>query len=223
MENKLIVNRALLIIYLLNLFLLIETQVDEDLTMRAYSCMNIFNKKFTGTAEPKPPLNSPAMLACFLKINEDQSQSVLSSIDSEELPLEPQEIEQLFNTDILNEISEDEMKQKTEELEMALKDIQKFDDYENKENFDDYNDYDKYGDYGDYGDYGEGMGDYDENNYNYNYDNNDDEKSWKFKECFDENKGLWIGIFVCVVVFILIVIFGKPYDESLDLDKNKSE
>ena len=96
------------------------------------------------------------------------------------------------------------------------------DDYENM-----YNDYDDdyYGKYGDYDNY-ENMGDEDYskmygNDNGYNYD--DDNKS--FKEMITENIGLSIFIVFLIIMFILILIFGKDYEEmqTLEVDPNKDK
>ena len=218
-----------LIILLLNVSFLIQTEVEEDTSIKAFSCHNLLNKQYKGKDEIQPSVHSPIMLSCFIKISEEQSQKILSSMDSEELPIDQEEFDQLIDTEILNTIPDDELKEKVNQLEKAVKDFQKYDkDFEDSkneanENFDNY-DYNYDDDYGNYNEYNEDFN-YDDMNYNDYYNNdfdNTDENSSKLKEFFDESKGLWIGIFICVIVFVLILLFGKEYDEN-ENDKNKSE
>ena len=220
-------------IFLLNLSLFIQSEIEDDSSMRAFSCYNLMNKKFKGKDEPQPTVYSPLLLSCYIKISEDQSQKVLSSMESDEMPLEQNEIDELFNIDNLREIPQDEINQKKEELEKEIKEFQKFNkDYNDSkedmsENYDDFNyddDY-NYDDYNNYGEYNEDFNYNDDMNYNdyYNndYNDNENENSSILKDFFNENKGLWIGIFICVIVFVLILLFGKDYDETEKLNKNE--
>ena len=210
-------------IILLNIFFLVKNEIDEDISLRAFTCYNIINKLYKGKDE-KPSVNSPVMLACFLKISEEQSQKILTSMESDEIPLEQDEIDNLTGVEILNEISQEELAEKTQQLEEALKDFQKYDkDFDSREELgDNYN----YGDYDDYNDYGMNNGEYNYNdddvNYNdyYNNDYNNEENSSLMKEIFVENRNVCILIAVCIIIFILVLIFGKDYDEN---EKNKNE
>jgi hypothetical protein len=211
-------------IILLNIFFLVKNEIDEDISLRAFTCYNIINKLYKGKDE-KPSVNSPVMLACFLKISEEQSQKILTSMESDEIPLEQDEIDNLTGVEILNEISQEELAEKTQQLEEALKDFQKYDkDFDSREELgDNYN----YGDYDDYNDYGMNNGEYNYNdddvNYNDYYNNDDynnEENSSLMKEIFVENRNVCILIAVCIIIFILVLIFGKDYDEN---EKNKNE
>jgi hypothetical protein len=229
MRTTIIFKVSRIIIILLNIFLLVKNEVDEDISLRAFSCYNILNKIYKGKNEMKPAANSPAMLACFLKINEDQSQKILSSMESDEIPLEQDEIDDLTGVEILNELSPEELDEKTHLLEQSIKDFQKYDkDFDtNKEELDNNYGYGDYGDYDDYNDYGMNDGEYNYNDdfnyndyYNNDYNNDNEENSSLWKEIFVENRNLTILIIVCIIIFILVLIFGKDYDEN---EKNKNE
>ena len=211
-------------IILFNIFLLVESQLDDDISAKIFACMRVINQKNEGEGYEDFPTNSPAMLACFMKITQDQIDSISSSYyETGIVPLEEEEINALTDVESLKEYSDDELREKTNQLEEAIKEYNKYnedytgDNYEN-ENYDDYN-------------YNNMNDDY---NYNYNDEENDNESfSDKIKEFFDENTIIVIWIVICVVVFILIAIFGKEYDESnekvndteknIDKDKNKNE
>ena len=230
MKNTLIFKVTQLIILLLNLSLFIQSEIEDYSSTRAFSCYHLMNQNFKGKDEPKPTVHSPIMLSCYIKISEDQSQKILSTMESEEIPLEQNEIDELFNIENLKEIPQDEINLKKEELEKAIKEFQQYNqDYDDSkedmgENDDDFN-YDDYN-YDDYNNYGEDFN-YNDDDMNYNdYYNNDfndnaNENSSGMKEFFVENKNIWIGIAICVVVFILILLFGKDYDETEKLDKNE--
>ena len=233
MKNTIFIKVTQFAVFLLNLSLFIQSEIDDDdSSMKAFSCYNLMNKKFKGKDEPQPTVHSPLMLACYIKISEDQSQKVLSSMESDEIPLEQNEIDELFDIDNLREMPQEEINKKKEELEKGIKEFQKFNkDYDDhkedmNENYDDFNyddDY-NYDDYNNYGEYGEDFNYNDDMNYNdyYNNDYNDNQNdNFNLKEFFVENKSLWIGIGICIIVFVLILLFGKDYDETEKLNKNE--
>ena len=214
----------LFVVILFNIFILVESQLDDDISSKIFACMRVINQKNDGEGYEESPMNSPAMLACFMKITQDQIDSISSNYyETGIVPLEEEEINALTDVESLKEYSDDELREKTNQLEEAIKEYNKYNEdytgenYEN-ENYDDYN-------------YNNMNDDY---NYNYNDEENDNESfSDKIKEFFDENTIIVIWIVICVVVFILIAIFGKEYDESkekvndkeknIDKDKNKNE
>ena len=89
-----IIHRLSELTIFLYLFLLIQSELDDDTTMKAFSCYNIINKKYKGKDEPQPTIHSPMMLSCFLKISEEQSQKILSSMEADIIPLEKEEIDE---------------------------------------------------------------------------------------------------------------------------------
>ena len=216
----------LFVIILLNIFLIVEGQLDNDNSMKLFSCMRVINQKNEGEGYEEPPTNSPAMLACFIKITPEQIDSISSNYyETGIVPLEEEEINALTDVESLKEYSDDELKEKTNELEEAIKEYNKYNEDYTGENYEGENYYDE--------NYNNINEDY---NYNYNDNEYDNEKlSDKIKEFFDENTIIIIWIIICVIVFVLIAIFGKEYEEkiqnvdvddkekNIDKDKNKNE
>ena len=218
----------LLVIILLNTFLIAEGQLDDDLSMKIFSCMKVVNQKNEGEGYEDSPTNSPAMLACFIKITQEQIDSISSNYyETGIVPLEEEEINALTDVESLKEYSDEELREKTNQLEEAIKEYNKFNEDYTGDNYENENYYDE--------NYNGMNDDYNYNNFNYNEnDNNDNENfSDKIKEFFNENTIIVIWLVICVVVFILIAVFGKEYDESkekvddkeknIDKDKNKNE
>ena len=221
-------------IILLNIFLIVEGQLDDDASMRIFSCMKVISQKNEGEGYEgyeESPMYSPAMLACFIKITQDQIDSISSNYyETGILPLEEEEIKALTDVESLKEYSDDEVREKTIQLEEAIKEYNKYNEDYSGENYENENYYDE--------NYG-GMND----DYNYNYNDNEYDNEEKFfdkvKEFFDENTMIFIWIVICVIVFILIAVFGKEYEEktqnvddteknigkekNIDKDKNKNE
>ena len=217
----------LFVIISLNIFLIVEGQLDDDISMKIFSCMKVVSQKNGGEGYEESPINSPAMLACFMKITPDQIDSISSNYyETGIVPLEEEEINALTDVESLKDYSDDELREKTNELEEAIKEYNKFNEDYPRENYENEN---YYGDGDDYNNIND--------DYNYNYNDNDYESNEKFsdkiKEFFDENTMIVIWIVICVVVFILIAVFGKEYEEknpkeddkekNIDKDKNKNE
>ena len=214
----------LFVIILLNTFLITEGQLYDDLSMTIFSCMKVVNQKNEGEGYEESPINSPAMLACFIKITQEQIDSISSNYyETGVVPLEEEEINALTDVESLKEYSDEELREKTNQLEEAIKEYNKFNEDYTGDNYENENYYDE--------NYN-GMND----DYNYNYnDNENDNESFldTIKEFFNENTIIVIWLVICVVVFILIAVFGKEYDESkekvddkeknIDKDKNKNE
>ena len=212
-------------IILLNIFLIVEGQLDDDISMKIFSCMKVVNQKNEGEGYEDSPINSPAMLACFIKITPEQIDSISSNYyETGIVPLEEEEINALTDVESLKEYSDDELKEKTNELEEAIKEYNKFNEDYTGENYENEKYYDE--------NYSGVDEDYNYNNYNFNDNQNDNESfSDKIREFFNENTIIFIWIIFCAVVFILIAIFGKEYDGNIqkvddkqiniDIDKDK--
>ena len=208
-----------IIFILLNSFLFIKNQspLDEDTSMRALSCISVIHHKNKGKDGEEPSVYSPEMLSCFMKISNEQSDRILSSLESGAIPLEDDEIEQVTDTDSLKDVSSEDIRKYQDQLETAIKEFKKFDEdfsklKEKKEN--------------------ENSDEDNDNNENTeNKDNNENKSGWLMKtinDWLDDNKSLFIGITICVLVCILTAIFGKPYEEDIangkkEPDKDKSE
>ena len=189
-------------IIILNLFFLVACQMDEETSMRALSCVTVINHINKEGKGPEATIYSPQMLTCFIKIKDSQTDKILSNLESGTIPLEDEEIDDLTNIENLKEFSNEYLNKKSKELEKAIEEFKKFDEdftklKERKEN---------------------------ENNDNNNILNqagkaNSDSK--KITEWLDDNKNLFIGVSICIIVFILILLFGKSYDENIQKEENK--
>ena len=199
-------------------FIFCQGQLDEETSMRALSCMSVINHKNKEKVGVEPSVYSPEMLSCFLKISNEQTDRILSNLESKVIPLNDEEIEELTDIESLKDYPSEEIRKKTDELENAIKEFKKFDEdftklkeEKEKEN--------------------SGGGD----NSNNNQDNNNENKKGWFEwlsktinDWLDDNKSLFIGIVICVLVAILTALFGKPYEEDIqngrkEPPKDKSE
>ena len=197
----------ILSLFFLNLFLLIKNQLDDETTMRALSCVSVITQKFKGQESPEASIYSPPMLSCFIKISLDQAQEILSNLESGVVPLEPEEIDELTNVESLRDMPQEELKRQSQELERAIKEFQKYDEdfnklKEKKEN--------------------ENSDDNDNDKDNKNNTNKKEKYLKKIKEFIQENKSLWFGILICIVVFSLVLIFGKSTEEKEIENKYKN-
>ena len=129
MEKR--INFNLIFILFLNLFLLNECEIQEDTTQKANSCIKLVNKNFN-----KEKLDSKEyfqkILSCYTKISNTQ----INKIDE----FKTEEINALIDGASLKNIPEDDLKKMTNELENAMKEIEKSeknikkeDDNKNKE------------------------------------------------------------------------------------------
>jgi hypothetical protein len=124
MKIKIISNFPLLLIFELNLFLLTNLHIDEEVALKALSCVAIVTHNFKN-GEGAPKYYSPIVLSCFMKITEEQAQSVLAGIENGEISLTQDEIGELTNVESLKDFPEGEIKQKSELLESAMREFQK--------------------------------------------------------------------------------------------------
>ena len=119
----------LIIFYLLlNIFLLINSFVDEGTSMKVFACLNIIEKKFPGGEENKPSIYSPVMLACFIKITDDQRDKILNQFGQGTISLNDDEIDDLTNVESLKYIPENQLSEKSILLEQIIKEFQQFDE-----------------------------------------------------------------------------------------------
>lgn len=189
-------------IIILNLFLSVQCQIDEETSMRALSCVSVINHKNKEGNGPEATIYSPQMLTCFIKIKDAQTDKILSNLESGAIPLEDEEIDELTNIESLKEFSNEYLNKKSKELEKAIEEFKKFDEdftklKERKEN------------------------ENSDGNDNLNQAINTNSDSKKYTEWLDDNKNLFIGVSICIVVFILILLFGKSYDENIKKEENK--
>ena len=127
MEIRINDKLILFTILLLNLFLLIQNQLDDLTAIKALSCVNIVTQKYK-KGEDEPNAYSPIVLACFIKITDEQAQRVISNIEEGINALDQEEIEDLTDVNSLVKFPKEEIEEKAELLENTIKEFQKLDD-----------------------------------------------------------------------------------------------
>ena len=208
-----------LIIIILNLFLSTNNQLDELTAIKAISCVSIVTTKFK-KGEDEPNHYSPIVLACFMKITDDQAQRVLTGIEEGEIPLEPYEIDELTNVDKLKEYSQEEVERNAELLESTIKEFQKMDEdldnlKENKYSEDEDND-----------------NDYDYDDYDFSDINKRNKMSTKgffglikrgMSELFSVAGGIWYAFFILIIIYLALLIMRKSNDLDNSVRAKESE
>ena len=202
------------LLILLNLFYSINNQFNEQAALKAISCVSVVTNKFR-KGEDEPNRYSPIVLACFMKITEDQAHRVLSGLEEGEIPLEPYEIDELTNVEKLKDYPQEEVEQNAELLETAIKDFQKFDeefDSAKENRYSENEDYDQ-----DYDD--------DDDDDDFSQINRNNKMSTKgffglikngVGELFSVAGGIWYTFFILIIIYLMLMIVRK----SNDLEKN---
>ena len=113
------------LIIFLNCLTLIFLKSDELSVFKALVCANILTRKEPNEDNEVNSL-SPILLTCFIKINDDQVRRLTEGIDKGfESILSEEEINDLIDMESLKDLSVSEVKKRGEELEEAIKDLQK--------------------------------------------------------------------------------------------------
>ena len=141
----------LLLIYLLNLISIIICQLDDTSMTKALACMSVISQKFKGQ-DPEPSTYSTMMLKCFITLSDSQAKKILVGLESGQNILSKKEVDRLTDYDSLRDMSQNELKKKSYQLEKALKNFKKlqeeitgestgdtdpsdYDDYDDDDNF----------------------------------------------------------------------------------------
>ena len=109
-------------IFLLNLLLFSQAQLENKSKILVLSCSKLLNQKFKD--QPKSEDFTKMMLSCFIKISQDQAQKISDRKESDSLPLKPEEINELFNIDNLKGIPEEEIKSNSELMNKFIQEIE---------------------------------------------------------------------------------------------------
>jgi hypothetical protein len=144
------------LIIFINCLTLIFLKSDELSIFKALVCANILTRKEPSEDNEVNSL-SPILLTCFIKINDDQVRRLTEGIDKGfESILSEEEINDLIDIESLKDLSVTEVKKRGDELEEAIKELQKIQEGYSKNGEDDgYDDgYDDDGD--DYDEYDDG-------------------------------------------------------------------
>ena len=109
----------------ISLLVLILSKSDELSILKALACVNIITSRHQNE-EPDPSTLSPKILTCFIKISDEQISKLLDNIEQGlDISLTEDEINNLMDIDSLKDLPQDEVKQKGEQLEEAIKEFQK--------------------------------------------------------------------------------------------------
>ena len=227
------------LIILFIFFKYISCELEEENMIRAFSCLNIISKKLNGEEEALSNSYSPYMLSCFIKITNEQMQTLLSGIEegNEELnSLTEDEIEQLTDFESLKDIPENELKKYSSKLKKTMKKLEKMNkemkegkDIEDRELniLDDDDNYD------------DGDIDYDDDDYD-DYDDDDDDDDYSSLEKkskrgkgffrilfraikkFFNNSNLWFAFLFLIIVYFLLLAMRKSFEEE-KIENNDKE
>ena len=208
-------------IYILNLLLFVQTQFEDESALKALSCVSIVTQKYK-VGEEEPTSYSPIVLSCYIKITEEQARKVLAGIEEGIDALEPYEIDELTDVDSLRDIPQDEIKQKSEELENTIKEFQKLDE-----------DFSKM--------HGKEMGDYDDDEDD-EYDDDDYEDDDEFdtknkvskkgifklikkgiSNLFKVFGSIWYVIFFLIGLYFFLMALRKSSEDLEKINKKKSD
>ena len=109
----------------ISLLVLILSKSDELSILKALACVNIITSRHQNE-EKDPSTLSPKILTCFIKISDEQISKLLDNIEQGlDISLTEDEINNLMDIDSLKDLPQDEVKQKGEQLEEAIKEFQK--------------------------------------------------------------------------------------------------
>ena len=138
----------------ISLLVLILSKSDELSILKALACVNIITSRHQNE-EKDPSTLSPKILTCFIKISDEQISKLLDNIEQGlDISLTEDEINNLMDIDSLKDLPQDEVKQKGEQLEEAIKEFQKTQGEYNSEDNNGYDEaYDDEDDDYDYEDY----------------------------------------------------------------------
>ena len=114
----------ILLIYILNLLSNILCQLENESVSKALACMAALNQKLRGE-EPDPSIYSTMMLKCFMTMTDSQSKKILLGIEKGQGEISQKELDKLTDYESLQDYSQNEIKQKSIELEKALKTFKK--------------------------------------------------------------------------------------------------
>lgn len=144
MKNFPIMVFLFLNIYII-LFPLIISQRDDPSISRLLACMSLLHQE-ANAEEMDPNIYSMKMLKCYITISDSQANNFLLSLEKGQNSLSKSEIRKLFDYDSLRDMSQNELKQKSMDLERTLKKFKKMqeDIMGGREPDDDGGDYDDY-------------------------------------------------------------------------------
>ena len=203
------------LIIILSFLSLIYSKIDEISIFKALVCVNIITSKHQNAEEEASTL-SPIILSCFIKISDEQVRRLTEGIErNEDIPLSEEEITSLMDVESIKDLPEDEVKQKGEQLEEAIREFQKMQE--------------SYGETGDDDGYDEG---YDDGDDGYDYEFGGQKNNMTKKGFFGLIKK---GIFnfgeillnswyiICILVVLYLLLLEIRRNNNPDENKNEEE
>ena len=203
----------------ISLLVLILSKSDELSILKALACVNIITSRHQNE-EKDPSTLSPKILTCFIKISDEQISKLLDNIEQGlDISLTEDEINNLMDIDSLKDLPQDEVKQKGEQLEEAIKEFQKT---QGEYNSEDNNGYDEA---------------YDDEDDDYDYEYYDGPKNNMTKKGFFRliKKGFinlieilfssWYIICILVVFYLLLLEIRRnnQYENKIKEEKEKDK
>ena len=184
----------------INILIITNSQplVNEEMGMKAFSCVTVINNKFKELQKPDSNLYSPAMLACYMKITEEQVNRILDTLETNEVALTDDEMNELTNTESIRGLPEETLKEKSRELEAVINDFERIDDEFSKLGINKNND----------------------NNNNGEDDDDEDDENQSFikrmikkikrgiNSLFNKN-GVWYTMFAFLFIYFAILVFKQ--------------
>ena len=205
------------LIIFVNCLTLIFLKSDELSIFKALVCANILTKKEPSEDNEVNSL-SPILLTCFIKINDDQVRRLTEGIDKGfESILSEEEINDLIDMESLKDLSVTEVKKRGDELEEAIKELQKIQEGYSEGEDDGYDD-----------GYDDGDDDYDE------YDDGRPKNNISRKGFFRLiKKGIfnfgnillssWYIICILVVLYLLLLEIRRNNAQETNNDKKEKK
>ena len=201
----------------ISLLVLILSKSDELSILKALACVNIITSRHQNE-EKDPSTLSPKILTCFIKISDEQISKLLDNIEQGlDISLTEDEINNLMDIDSLKDLPQDEVKQKGEQLEEAIKEFQKT---QGEYNSEDNNGYDEA---------------YDDEDDDYDYEDYDGPKNNMTKKGFFRliKKGFinlieilfssWYIICILVVFYLLLLEIRRNNHNENKIKEEKEE
>ena len=120
----------ILLILFLNLLISVKNEIDDETYIKALSCVNVITENYRqrGESPEEPNLFSPEMLSCFIRISPVQAREILSNMEQEDTFLDSKDINELTNTNILRDFTQEELDIKKKELENAIDKFEKMEE-----------------------------------------------------------------------------------------------
>ena len=109
-------------IFLINILLFSQSELETRSKMMVLSCSKLINIKYN--EKPESEILSKLMLSCFIKITQAQSQKIFYNEENDSILLTSDEIDKLLDLNNLKEISEEEKKINSDLMNKFIEEIE---------------------------------------------------------------------------------------------------